>query len=38
MSNKQKKQLNENAFIQLTNELDVLKTSADSWFDNEYKT
>ena len=38
MSNKQKKKLNENAFIQLTNELDVLKTSADSWFDNEYKT
>lgn len=38
MSNKQKKQLNENAFIQLTNELDVLKASADSWFDNEYKT
>ena len=38
MSNKQKKQLNENAFIQLTNELDILKTSADSWFDNEYKT
>ena len=38
MSNKQKKQLNENAFIQLTNELDVLKTSADCWFDNEYKT
>ena len=38
MSNKQKKQLNENAVIQLTTELDVLKTSADSWFANEYKT
>ncbi len=38
MSNKAKNKLNENAFIQLTNELDVLKLSADSWFDNEYKT
>lgn len=38
MSNKQKKQLNEKATAQLTNELDVLKESAESWYSKEYKT
>lgn len=38
MSNNQKQKLNEKATTQLTNELDVLKASADSWYSKEYKT
>lgn len=38
MSNKAKNALNAKATMQLTNELDVLKESADSWYRIEYKS